>query len=88
MPQKYAGILDGEMISGTVENDLYQKKEMVQKFELKQQPKGKGHQQINIDHSASSIQTGPWSLLFSQPRTLRFTPAAVKRPVNCGLNKK
>ena len=35
MPQKYAGILDAEMISGTVEYDLYQKQEMVQKFELK-----------------------------------------------------
>ena len=36
MPQKYAGNLDAEMISGTVENDLYQKHEMVQKFELRQ----------------------------------------------------
>jgi len=35
MPQKYAGILDAEMISGTVEYDLYQKQEMVRKFELK-----------------------------------------------------
>ena len=32
MPQKYAGNLDAEMISGTVENDLYQKHEMVQKI--------------------------------------------------------
>ena len=86
MPQKYAGILDAEMISGTVEYDLYQKQEMVQKFELKQQPKGKSNQQLN--QSASSIQTGPWSLLFSQPRTLRFTPADFNRLVNCGLNKK
>jgi len=43
MPQKYAGNLDAEMISGTVENDLYQKHEMVQKFEPFHQPKGKRH---------------------------------------------
>ena len=88
MPQKYAGNLDAEMISGTVENDLYQKHEMVQKFEPFHQPKGKRHQRTNIDQSVSSIQTGPWSLLFSQPRTLRFTPPAFNRLVNCGLNKK
>jgi hypothetical protein len=35
--------------------------------------------------SASSIQTGAWSLAFSQPRAARSTPAALRRAATDGL---
>jgi hypothetical protein len=38
--------------------------------------------------SASSIQTGAWSLAFSQPRTSRSTPAALRRGATDGLNSR
>jgi hypothetical protein len=38
--------------------------------------------------SASSIQTGAWSLAFSQPRTSRSTPAALRRGAAEGLNSR
>jgi hypothetical protein len=38
--------------------------------------------------SESSIQTGAWSLAFSQPRTSRSTPAPVKRGATDGLRSR
>jgi len=38
--------------------------------------------------SPSSIQTGAWSLAFSQPRTLRSTSAAFSRTATEGLIRK
>ena len=37
--------------------------------------------------SESSIQTGAWSLAFSQPRTGRSTPAALRRGATKGLSR-
>lgn len=44
--------------------------------------------EVNYKIWLSSIQTGAWSLVFSQPRTSLSTPAVTRRSKICGLKRK